>query len=146
MSTEEEAMNAEPIEFEIDPDVAVPGIPRGAEAVLPSALEGLVEDDGGYDEWGFPRRGQRHSELDPHDGWMPDVELASAAVGSDSLDGPKKDWQVNIRLGREQYSALCAAADLYGARPTTFARMLINRGAQATLAAHRAEFLLNPKD
>ena len=126
-------------------DLEVPGIPVGAEAILPSRLAEVFDDDA-YDAWGFPRAGARHADLDPESGWMPDEELVAAAAGSDSLDGSRKEWQVNVRLDYAQYAALGAAASLYGARPTTFARMLINRGAQATLAAHRAEFVRDPTD
>ena len=126
-------------------DGPVPGIPDGAEAVLPSRADELLDRDR-VDAWGFPIAEPRNTELDPEAGWMPDSELSAVALGSEHLEGSRQDRQVNVRLDESHYSALCAAAELYGTRPTTFARMLINRGAQATLAAHRAEFLMNPKD
>ena len=103
---------------------------------------------GEFDAWGFPiaPRAARNAELDPPRGWMPEASELASVGGSDSRDAGRKQRQVNVRLEMREYRALQAAAELYGARPTTFARMLINRGAQATLAAHRAEFSQNPTD
>jgi hypothetical protein len=43
--------------------------------------------------------------------------------------------QVGIKLRPADYEALASAAFLYGVRPTTMARMLVNRGARAVLEA-----------
>jgi hypothetical protein len=47
--------------------------------------------------------------------------------------------QVGLKLAREDYDQLAEAADAYGVRPTTLARMLIRRGVRAMLKADRAE-------
>lgn len=44
-----------------------------------------------------------------------------------------------MRLDHERYSALERAAGVYGTKPTALARMLVNRGVEAILNAHRAE-------
>jgi hypothetical protein len=71
--------------------------------------------------------------------WMPDRALGEAATGVDGLEPNRHEWQVNIRLDRARYAALKRAADVYGTSPTALARMLLNRGSQAILNAHRAE-------
>jgi len=45
--------------------------------------------------------------------------------------------QVGIKLRPADYEALASAAFLYGVRPTTMARMLVNRGARAVLESKR---------
>lgn len=45
--------------------------------------------------------------------------------------------QVGIKLRPDDYEALARAARLYGARPTTLARLLVNRGVRAVLEAER---------
>jgi uncharacterized protein (DUF1778 family) len=48
----------------------------------------------------------------------------------------RKTQRLGIRLKHSQYSMLKSAAELYGVRPTTMARMLINRGAQAVVRSY----------
>jgi hypothetical protein len=100
------------------------------------------------DIWGHELSREGNPALDPPAGWMPDASELASVGGPDSREegSRNKQCQVNVRLDPADYRALTAAAQLYGTRPTTFARMLINRGAQATLAAHRAEFMLDPRD
>ncbi|HSJ17031.1 MAG TPA: hypothetical protein VK920_02945 [Solirubrobacterales bacterium] len=45
--------------------------------------------------------------------------------------------QVGIKLRPDDYDALARAARLYGARPTTLARLLVNRGVRAVLDVER---------
>lgn len=76
---------------------------------------------------------------DPKGGWMPDDALAAAATSVHGHEPPLRDRQVNIRLDYRRYQLLERAAELYGTRPTTMARMLVNRGSAAVINAHRAE-------
>jgi hypothetical protein len=47
--------------------------------------------------------------------------------------------QVGCRLTHSQYEALVEAADLYGVRPTTLARQLVNRGVRAIISLDRQD-------
>jgi hypothetical protein len=47
--------------------------------------------------------------------------------------------RVTVRLDWSQYGELQRAAELYGVRPTTLARMLINRGVAAILTEYRRD-------
>jgi hypothetical protein len=51
----------------------------------------------------------------------------------------RKDHRVTVRLGWSAYSNLEQAADLYAVRPTTLARMLINRGVRSILVEFRRD-------
>jgi hypothetical protein len=68
------------------------------------------------------------SSLDPRGGWLPSEALVDRR---DPLPDPRRDRQVNIRLGWSDYSLLRQATDIYSVTPTTLARMLIKRGSQA---------------
>jgi hypothetical protein len=86
-------------------------------------------------------RGRNDAErFDPPGGWMPGDELAE----SDRFPHPLQPnyRQVGVRLKWPQYGELEHAARLYGLKPTTLARALINRGARAILDAYRREELL----
>ncbi len=121
-----------------------PGDSEGYEFSEDYAAPPPGDDD--YDPWGFPVRRSSDEDIDPRGGWMPDEALEDAAMGSDGLEPHRREWQVNIRLDYDRYAELRAAADVYGTRPTTLARMLVNRGARAVMAAHRAAFLQDPED
>jgi hypothetical protein len=54
---------------------------------------------------------------------------------------PRRDWRVTVRLRSTQYEQLAAAAQLYGVRPTTLGRILINRGANAIINSYRRDEL-----
>jgi hypothetical protein len=95
-----------------------------------------ADEDG---DAGWLMEGPAWERDDFADDWMPDRALGEAAGGVDGLEPSRREWQVNIRLDRERYAALKRAADLYGTSPTALARMLLNRGSQAILNAHRAE-------
>lgn len=123
-------------------DVAPEPFPESEHLQQPHARDPELS----FDAWGFPIPEDAGSELDPRGGWMPDRESAEATVGAGEIQPPNKEKQVNIRLDYARYSALAAAASLYGAPPTTFARMLVNRGVQAALSNHRAEFMHDPQD
>ena len=59
---------------------------------------------------------------------MPGGEIADVPHGR-----RKPVRQVGIKLRPADYEALVRAAGLYGARPTTLARLLVNRGVRAVL-------------
>lgn len=65
-----------------------------------------------------------------------------------SRDGLQRgNPQVSVRLRPRDFERLRRAADLYGVRPTTFARMMVIRGIGAILEAElrrKGEFLRNP--
>jgi hypothetical protein len=67
---------------------------------------------------------------------------AASMPGDDIADIPrvgrrKPVHQVRIKLRPDDYDALARAARLYGARPTTLARLLVNRGVRAVLDGER---------
>ena len=70
----------------------------------------------------------------------PEVPAASLP-GGEIADIPrprrKPLRQVGIKLRPDDYDALARAARFYGARPTTLARLLVNRGVRAVLDAER---------
>ncbi len=68
------------------------------------------------------------SSLDPRGGWLPSEALVDKR---DPLPDPRRDRQVNTRLGWSDDSLLRQAAHIYSVTPTTLARMLIKRGSQA---------------
>ena len=80
---------------------------------------------------------------DPAGGWLPgERELDQGQSGDPSEEKPiRKEWRVTVRLRHGQYEQLSVAAELYGVRPTTMARMLINRGANAIVNAYRRDEL-----
>jgi hypothetical protein len=102
---------------------------------------GYPAGSGGY------RSGERHTvyqgsdhqgsdpgeskRFDPPGGWAPGDELAE----SDDFPAPPQPTyrQVGVRLKWPQYQELEHAAQLYGLKPTTLARALINRGTRAIL-------------
>jgi hypothetical protein len=74
--------------------------------------------------------------MDPSGGWLSDEVLAQEY----ELPPARKDYkQVGVRLSWEQYGALERAAKIYGVAPTTMARMLIKRGAEAVVESHWRE-------
>lgn len=72
------------------------------------------------------------SELD-REGTLPDTETR---FSRDSWGG-RGNPQVSVRLRPSDFEALHRAADLYGVRPTTLARMMVIRGVRAILDAER---------
>jgi hypothetical protein len=70
----------------------------------------------------------------PPAGWLPSV---GAERGTTRPRAERREWQVNVRLNEREYSRLKEAAALYGVHRTTFARMLINRGAGAIVDEER---------
>ena len=109
------------------------GTGAGPGTPLETGSEGYFESSDGY---GFPEGTTPTDE--PRGGWLPDEALGAVATGTEGLER-RREWQVNIRLGHERYATLKRAADIYGTRPTTMARILVNRGAEAVVNAHRAE-------
>lgn len=78
--------------------------------------------------------------FDPPGGWAPGDELAES---DDFPASPQPTYrQVGVRLKWPQYQELEHAAQLYGLKPTTLARALINRGTRAILETYRREELL----
>jgi hypothetical protein len=76
----------------------------------------------------------------PAGGWLPGTTLAEEA--QTERQQQRKVYRVGIRLSWSQHSKLENAAKLYGVAPTTLARMLINRGAEAIVNSYRREELL----
>jgi hypothetical protein len=70
-------------------------------------------------------------ELDEERGALPDEETR---FSGDSWGG-KGNPQVSVRLRPFDFRRLKQAADLYGVRPTTLARMMVIRGIKAILDA-----------
>ncbi len=80
------------------------------------------------------------NELDQEPGLLPDSETRF----SRDAYGGRGNPQVSVRLRPSDFERLRRAADLYGVRPTTLARMMVIRGIRAILDAelHRkGEFL-----
>jgi hypothetical protein len=78
-----------------------------------------------------------------HDDALPDRETRF----SGDAWGGRGNPQVSVRLRPRDFERLRRAADLYGVRPTTFARMMVIRGVGAVLQAEeirKAEFLTDP--
>jgi hypothetical protein len=87
-------------------------------------LEGLEADQTRLNElyWGRRRR-------DPPPASLPGGEIGD--VGKVRRRKPVR--QVGIKLRPADYEALASAAFLYGVRPSTMARLLVNRGVRAVL-------------
>jgi len=87
-------------------------------------VEGHKADQARLDQlyWGRRRR-------DPPPASLPGDEIGD--VGTVRRRAPVR--QVGIKLRPADYEALASAAFLYGVRPSTMARLLVNRGARAVL-------------
>jgi hypothetical protein len=80
------------------------------------------------------------NELDREEGTLPEAETRFSA---DSYGG-RGNPQVSVRLRPSDFERLRRAAELYGVRPTTLARMMVIRGIRAILDAElnrKGEFL-----
>lgn len=55
----------------------------------------------------------------------------------DYVSGGSK--QIGLRLRSRDFERLCQAAEVYGVRPTTLARMMVLRGVKAILDAERSD-------
>jgi hypothetical protein len=62
------------------------------------------------------------------------IDLEALAADATRSRRPRTR-QVNVRLTELGYDALCQAAQSYGLRPTTLARLLVHRGALAVFEA-----------
>jgi len=82
----------------------------------------------------YKRRRSKVSELP--DASPPDVDLEALAADA-TRPSASRDRQVNVRLTQLGFNALTQAAERYGLRPTTLARLLIHRGALAVLEEAR---------
>jgi hypothetical protein len=87
-------------------------------------LDGLEEHQAQFDRW-FPSRTGR----DPPAAALPGAEIAD--LPPRRRRAPVR--QVGIKLRPVDYESLARAAFLYGVRPSTLARMLVNRGVRAVL-------------
>jgi hypothetical protein len=99
-------------------------------------------------------RDRKKRERDPSI-WLPDSDdLDQEFTRADtetrfSRDayGGRGNPQVSVRLRPRDFQRLREAAEIYGVRPTTFARMMVIRGVGAVLDAElrrKGEFLLDP--
>jgi hypothetical protein len=82
-------------------------------------------------------------DLDREDPLQPDGETR---FSRDSWGG-RGNPQVSVRLRPRDFERLRRAADLYGVRPTTVARMMVIRGVGAVIEAdnaRKASFLSDP--
>jgi hypothetical protein len=79
---------------------------------------------------------------DPAGGWLPGAEQLDTGEESVTKAQPaRREWKLTVRLRASQHEQLAAASQLYGVRPTTLARMLINRGASAIVNSYRRDEL-----
>jgi hypothetical protein len=90
-------------------------------------LDGLERNQAKLDQW-FPSARRRS---DPPAASVPGREIGEVGVVKRA---PVR--QVGIKLRPADYEALASAALLYGLRPTTMARLLVNRGVRAALESH----------
>ena len=90
-------------------------------------LDGLEAHQSKLDQW-F----QRFRSGDPPAASVPGDEIGE--LGVVTRRAPVR--QVGIKLRPADYAALANAAFLYGVRPSTMARLLVNRGVRAVLEAH----------
>jgi hypothetical protein len=91
-------------------------------------LDDLETHQAKLDKW-FPSTRRRS---DPSPASVPGDEIAE--IGAVRRRAPVR--QVGIKLRPADYEALASAAFLYGVRPSTMARLLVNRGARAVLEQH----------
>ena len=61
----------------------------------------------------------------------PDIPTGSEIAGSEASTGRAAVRQVGVKLRALDYELLVRAAELCGVAPSTLARMLVRRGAQA---------------
>jgi hypothetical protein len=96
------------------------------------------------------KKKEREPEICMPDGGDLDQEVgpedAETRFSRDAWGG-RGNPQVSVRLRPRDAERLRRAADLYGVRPTTFARMMVIRGVGAVLDAElrrHGEFLRDP--
>lgn len=119
-----------------------------------------TEDDEGIDpyqayaESAARARERKKREREPGT-WMPGSDELDQEIGREDSEtrfsrdswGGRGNPQVSVRLRPRDFERLRRAADLYGVRPTTFARMMVIRGVGAVIEAdniRKAEFLKDP--
>jgi hypothetical protein len=124
---------------------------------VPDSVGGTDEADRGMDPYqayavaAAEARERRKRDREPGT-WMPDSEHLDrdelppdreTRFSRDSWGG-RGNPQVSVRLRPRDFERLRHAADLYGVRPTTFARMMVIRGVGAVIEAdnvRKASFL-----
>jgi hypothetical protein len=102
----------------------------------------VKEEEAGWQRMGFrsifDKRRKRPKSRELPDPTPPQIDLDALANDATRPRRPR-ERQVNVRLTQLGYDALCRAARAYGLRPTTFARLLIHRGALAVLEELKSE-------
>jgi hypothetical protein len=102
----------------------------------------VKEEEAGWQRMGFrsifDKRRKRPKSRELPDATPPRIDLDALADDSTRPHRPR-ERQVNVRLTQLGYGALSRAARAYGLRPTTFARLLIHRGALAVLEELKSE-------
>jgi hypothetical protein len=99
-------------------------------------------------------RARKKRERDPSI-WLPDSDDLDQEFTRADMEtrfsrdayGGRGNPQVSVRLRPRDFQRLRQAAEIYGARPTTFARMMVIRGVGAVLDAElrrKGEFLRDP--
>jgi hypothetical protein len=134
--------------------MAVPeSVPREEDAEKDDADEGMDPYEA-YAEAAAGARERRRREREPST-WMPASEDFDRELGREDGEtrfsrdsyGGRGNPQVSVRLRPRDFERLRRAADLYGVRPTTFARMMVIRGVGAVIEADnvpKASFLKDP--
>jgi hypothetical protein len=79
--------------------------------------------------WGRPKR--RRSELPSPTLGNPEVPRTGRVAG-------RKSRQLCLKLSEQHYAELASAADSYGVKPTTLARMLVRKGVNAIVEMDEA--------
>jgi hypothetical protein len=96
----------------------------------------VKEQEAGWAKTGFrsiySKRRKRPQVSEFADATPPDIDLDGLAEDA-TRPSRRRAKQVNVRLTQLGYDALREAARAYGLRPSTFARLLIHRGALAVL-------------
>jgi hypothetical protein len=97
-----------------------------------------------FDEYlaGFQASQDRFYNDAPARRSLPDPDVVGEEAGDVGAPAPRsraRDHAVGIRLSDRDYWLLSESAELYGVAPSTLARMLVRRGAQAILDRERGE-------
>jgi hypothetical protein len=126
---------------------------------VPESLSAEEDDEGldpyeAFAEAAATARERKKRDREPGT-WMPGSDEFDHELGREDAEtrfsrdswGGRGNPQVSVRLRPRDFERLRRAADLYGVRPTTFARMMVIRGTGAVIEAdnvRKAQFLKDP--
>ena len=102
-------------------------------------LSGSPDDVVDLADWGPPPTSADQRRRAPAPRLPGSRVLADYISPADESQPERKDHRVTVRLGWAAYSNLEQAAALYAVRPTTLARMLLNRGVRSILVEFRRD-------